>query len=228
MKTPLKIGHRGAKAYASENTIASVIKALNLGVDGIEIDVHKSATGEIVVFHDFTLDRMTDGSGEIHKLSWDQLRTVKVNGGHKIPKLEDVLDVIDKKCIVNIELKGKDTAEGAFEIINHYIKAKNWTPDHFLVSSFQISELKRMSQLIPHVELAVLSKASVDSAIEIAKTINARTIHPNYALLSKSNVQEAQQRGFKVNTWTVNDIDSIARIKSYGVNGIISDNPDYI
>jgi glycerophosphoryl diester phosphodiesterase len=83
-----------------------------------------------------------------------------------------------------------------------------------------------MSQLVPHIELAVLTKASVEEAIEMAKTINSKTIHPNYALLSQTNVKEAQQRGFKVNTWTVNDEEIIARMKSYGVNGIISDYPD--
>ena len=104
MNSSLKFGHRGAKAYSPENTIASVKKALDIGVDGIEIDVHKCASGEVVVFHDFTLDRMTDGSGEIHKRTWEELQELKVKGAHHIPELEEVLDVINKRCIINIEL----------------------------------------------------------------------------------------------------------------------------
>lgn len=226
MNSSLKFGHRGAKAYSPENTIASVKKALDIGVDGIEIDVHKCASGEIVVFHDFTLDRMTDGSGEIHKRTWEELQELKVKGAHHIPELEEVLDVINKRCIINIELKGKHTADGTAEIIRHYINSHDWKPSLFLVSSFQSSELKRMSQLVPNIELAVLTKASVEEAIDMAKTTNSKTIHPNYALLSQTNVKEAQQRGFKVNTWTVNDEETILRMKSYGVNGIISDYPD--
>ena len=104
MKLPLKIGHRGVKAYCAENTIASVKKALELDVDGIEIDIHRCASGELVVFHDFTLDRMTNGTGEIHKKTWAELQSFEVSEGHKIPKLEEVLDVINKSCLINIEL----------------------------------------------------------------------------------------------------------------------------
>ena len=226
MNLHLKFGHRGAKAYSPENTIASVKKALDIGVDGIEIDVHRCASGEIIVFHDFTLDRMTNGTGEVNLYTWGQLQSLQILGNHQIPKLEEVLDVIDKSCVVNIELKGKNTAEATYNIIDHYIKSKDWKPSHFLVSSFQSSELKRMSQLMPHVELAILTKASVEEAIELAKVVNSRTLHPNYALLSRSNVYDAQQRGFTINTWTVNDQETIERMKSYGVNGIISDYPD--
>lgn len=226
MKLPLKIGHRGAKAYCTENTISSVKKALELDVDGIEIDIHRCASGELVVFHDFTLDRLTNGTGEIHKRTWDELQTFEVSEGHKIPRLEEVLDVINKSCLINIELKGENTADGTSEIISHYINSNDWKPAQFLVSSFQFGELKRMSQLLPHIELAVLTKASVEESIDLAKTLNTKTIHPNFALLSHTNVQEAQQRGFRVNTWTVNDDETIARMKSYGVDGIISDNPD--
>ncbi len=107
---PLKIGHRGAKAHSVENTIASIEKALELRVHGIEIDVHKCISGELVVFHDFTLDEMTNGSGEVAKHTLEQLKILKVKDQYEIPTLEEVLDIIDKKCILNIELKGKDTA----------------------------------------------------------------------------------------------------------------------
>ena len=86
----LKIGHRGAMGFIPENTIASIKKALELGVDGIEIDVHKCQSGELVVFHDFTLDRMTNGSGEVEKYSLTQLKRLRVKGEHEIPTLEEV------------------------------------------------------------------------------------------------------------------------------------------
>jgi glycerophosphoryl diester phosphodiesterase len=224
----LKLGHRGAKAYVAENTLESIQKALDFKVDGIEIDVHLCSSGELVVFHDFTLDRMTNGQGEIGKLSLVELKKLKVNGGYSIPTLEEVLNLIDNKCLLNIELKGKKTALKTSEVVQDYIKNKGWNYQDFIVSSFQHNELKAVFEIDKKIPLGVLSKASVDEAIEFAKIINAVAIHPNYALLTSENVKRAQNKGYKVYTWTVNDEQTIKRMKSYGVDGIISDAPDLL
>jgi glycerophosphoryl diester phosphodiesterase len=222
----LKIGHRGAKGHVVENTMESIRKALELGVDGVEIDVHKCASSELVVFHDFTLDRMTNGSGEIKAFSLSELKKLKVNGGFKIPTLVEVLDVINKKCFVNIELKGANTAVRTFETIRSYIQEKGWSYNDFIVSSFQHKELQIVADCDSNIQLGVLTKANVDEAIEFAKIIKAVAVHPNQALLSKENVKRAQNEGYKVYTWTVNDVKTINRMKSYHVDGIISDFPD--
>ncbi len=228
MQNTLKIGHRGAKAYATENTLPSIEKALELGVDGIEIDVHKCASGELIVFHDFTLDRMTNGSGEVSKFSLSQLKSLFVNNHNRIPTLDEVLNLINKRCILNIEPKGSNTARSTMELINRFIENHGWNIDQFLISSFQQKELETAHQISPGVKLGVLTKASVSEAITFAKTINAYAIHPNIALLTKANVQKAQKEGFKVISWTVNEKSSIERMKSYKVDGIISDNPDLL
>ncbi len=225
---PLKIGHRGAKAHVAENTIASIKKALELGVDGIEIDVHKCASGELVVFHDFTLDKMTNGSGEVAQHTLEQLKSLKVNYQFEIPTLEEVLHTIDKKCMINIELKGRDTALAVCKIITYYIEIYNWQLEHFIISSFQHQELETVYNFNSQFRLGVLTKASVSDAIEFANTIYAFAIHPNVALVTKDNVSLAQDKGYKVLTWTVNDLPTIERVKMYGVDGIISDNPDLI
>jgi glycerophosphoryl diester phosphodiesterase len=222
----LKMGHRGAKGYVAENTIESIKKALDFGVDGIEIDVHLCASGELVVFHDFTLDRMTNGTGEISKLPLSELKQLKVNNEFLIPTLEEVLDAIDKKCLVNIELKGRNTAATTCEVVQKYIKTKGWSCQDFIVSSFQHHELEDVFHSDKNMPLGVLTKANVDEAIEFAKTINAVAIHPNFALLTPENVKRAQSQGYKVNTWTVNDHETIERMKTYGVDTIISDFPD--
>lgn len=221
-------GHRGAKGYLAENTLESIEKALSFNVDGIEIDVHVCASGELVVFHDFTLDRMTNGTGEVGKQSLNELKKLTVNGGFQIPTLEEVLNLIDKKCILNIELKGRDTAVKTVEIVDDYVRNHGWTYQDFIISSFQHVELEKTYQINKNLPLAVLTKASVAEAIDVAKTIQAKIIHPNYALLTTDNVKLAQSQGYQVNTWTVNDTDTILRMKNYGVNGIISDVPDKI
>lgn len=228
MKSTLKVGHRGAKGYISENTLPSIQKALDLNVDGIEIDVHLCASGELVVFHDFTLDRMTNGTGEIEKQTLSQLQNLSVDGKYKIPTLTEVLDLINAKCLLNIELKGEKTALPTVKLLHQYFDKGTWTYNDILISSFQRKELEAVYNFDKKMPLGVLTKASVNASIRFAKTINAVAIHPNFALLSKNNVKEAQDEGFKVNAWTVNDFESIERIKSYGVDAIISDFPDRI
>lgn len=228
MQDPLRIGHRGAKTYVAENTLASVEKALALGVDGIEIDVHRCSSGELVVFHDFTLDRMTNGTGEIANHSLDELKSLKVNQDHAIPLLEEVLDLVDGQCFLNIELKGRFTGESVVKTIQNYIRNYHWTNDQFLISSFQFKELELVRSLNEHIRLGVLTKASVTEAVQFGKRIKANAIHPNMALVSNDNVKWAQNEGLKVITWTVNNEEDILRMKTYGVDGIISDNPDRI
>ncbi|MEO8934125.1 MAG: glycerophosphodiester phosphodiesterase family protein [Xanthomarina sp.] len=222
----LKIGHRGAKGYVSENTLESIQKALHFEVDGIEIDVHVCTSGELVVFHDFTLDRMTDGVGEVDKKSLSELKLLKVNNQFVIPTLEEVLDLIDRRCFLNIELKGRHTATKTVQVIHKYIKEKHWKYSDFIVSSFQQFELEDVFKLDKNIPLGVLTKASVTEAIEFAETIDAVAIHPNFALLTKDNVARTHAKGYKVYTWTINDKQTVKRMKNYGVDGIISDFPD--
>ncbi|MBJ7882175.1 glycerophosphodiester phosphodiesterase [Gelidibacter salicanalis] len=221
-----KIGHRGAKGHVAENTLESIQKALDLGVDGIEIDVHLCQTGELVVFHDFTLERLTDGFGEIAMKSLEELKDLKVHGQFKIPTLLEVLDVIDKKCILNIELKGDRTAFEVCKSIQLHTETKDWSFKDFNVSSFNHEELTTVFNINKNIPLAVLTEGNLNVALDFAKSINAKAIHPEYHLLTKESVLNIQDLGYKVNTWTVNTVEDITLIKSFGVDGIISDFPD--
>ncbi len=222
----LKIGHRGAKGYVAENTLESIQKALDLGVDGIEIDVHLCQTGELVVFHDFTLERMTEGTGKISEKTLEGLKELQVNGQFKIPTLVEVLNLIDKKCLLNIELKGKQTALETCKTVALYIKAKGWEYDQFMVSSFDFEQLQTVFNSNKQMPLAVLTETDIEEALVFAETIKAKAIHPYFQLLNKNKAKEIQNLGYKVNTWTVNELKDIKLMKSYGVNGLISDLPD--
>lgn len=226
MNKILKFGHRGAIGYLAENTLASIQKAMDLGVDGIEIDVHLCQTGELVVFHDFTLERMTEGIGAIAMKSLEELKALMINDQFKIPTLLEVLDLVDKKCLLNIELKGERTAFEACKSIQLYTETKGWEFADFIVSSFNHNELKTVFNINKNIPLAVLTESNIDEAIHFAETIMTKAIHPNYQLLTKDKVNELQNLGYKVNTWTVNEPEAIALMKSYEVDGIISDFPD--
>jgi glycerophosphoryl diester phosphodiesterase len=222
----LKIGHRGAKGHVAENTLASFQKALDMGADAIELDVHVCATGELVVIHDFTVDRTTNGTGEVQKLSLGQIKRLMIEGVHPVPTLEEVLELVGRKCFVNIEMKGRHTAKPVSELMKRYVEEKGYSYNDFIVSSFQREELKAISEINPDIHLGILTQASVTQAWEWADEFSAKALHPHFSLLTQSNVEKAQKAGYKVFTWTVNDPEDIARMKLYNVDGIISDYPE--
>lgn len=222
----LKIGHRGARGHIAENTLESIQKAIRLGADMIEVDVHRCKSGELVVFHDFTLDRMTNGSGEIIEHTLDQLKMIRVETLYEIPLLTQVLDLIQGKCAINIELKGSNTAAGTCEIIRYYLEEKNWNYSDFIVSSFQKNELFQVLETNKNIPIGVLSKASMIEAITLAKQLNAFAVHASLGIVARGNIKKAQREGFKVIVWTVDEREAIDRMKKMGVDGIISDFPD--
>src|SRR6056300_1609007 len=121
-KSTLVFGHRGARGHIAENTLPSIDKALKLGVDGVEIDVFKCASGELVVFHDQTLEKLTNAKGYIEQLTLDSIQKIDVLNGFTIPTLEEVLDLINGRVFLNIELKGTQTALITDEIIKLYFE----------------------------------------------------------------------------------------------------------
>ena len=218
----LKIGHRGAKGHEPENTLVSFEKAIHLNADGIELDVHLSLDGEIMVIHDETIDRTSRGKGFVNQFTALELKKLG------IPKLIEVLNLVNQKCFINIELKGNGTAQPVTASMEYYISEKNWNYNDFLISSFDWKMLEEVHLLNPKIRIGILTEESVEEALAFAKKIKAFSIHPDYRLLTKENVALMQKNGFEVYPWTVNSKEDIQKIKSFNVNGIISDFPDRI
>ncbi|PJJ10534.1 glycerophosphoryl diester phosphodiesterase [Flavobacterium sp. 1] len=223
MNKILKIGHRGAKGYEPENTLVSFEKAIEMGADGIELDVHLSLDGHLIVIHDETIDRTTNGKGVVNQLTLQELKSFKINEKYRIPTLEEVLDLVDQKCFVNIELKNQDTAEKVVELIEHYISDKNWNNNHFLVSSFDWNALQQVRFLNENIRIGVLTETDMDLAISFARFLKAEALHPDFQLLTNEYTAKIQEKGIQVFPWTVNEIDAIQRMKSFNVDGIITD-----
>ena len=224
----LKIGHRGASGYEPENTLIAFQKAIDLKADGIELDVHLSSDGVLVVIHDETIDRTTNGKGEVNKMTLQELKSFTSENKQKIPTLIEVFDFVNRRCLINIELKGIGTSKPVNELINHYILDKNWNNNDFLISSFDWKMLEEFHLLNPKIRVGVLTEEAIEEALAFAKKIKAFSIHPDYQLLSKENVALLRENGFEVFTWTVNSKEAIQKIKSFHVNGIISNFPDRI
>ena len=222
----LKIGHRGAKGHAPENTLISFRKAIELDVDGIELDVHLTSDLQLICIHDDTLDRTTNGTGLINSFTLSELKALRIDNLHEIPTFEEVLDLIDKKIFINIELKGKNTAKPVVDVIESYLNRGNWNYNHFLVSSFDWNALQEVRSLNPNIAVGVLTQTNLGLAIGFADFIQAKSLHPYFHILTAENTALMQQKGFQVFPWTVNELEDIQKIKSFHVDGIISDFPD--
>jgi glycerophosphoryl diester phosphodiesterase len=223
-----KIGHRGAKGHAPENTLISFQKAIELDIDGIELDVHLTSDNHLVVIHDEIVDRTTSGTGLVNSFTLDALKALRMDNHYEIPTLQEVLDFIDKRIFINIELKGQKTAMPVLDLIQRYILEKNWTYDHFIVSSFDWNALQEVRSLNPNIAIGVLTETDLALAIGFADYIKAKSIHPYFHLLTKEYSTLMQEKGFQVFPWTVNEQEDIHKIKSFKVDGIISDFPDRI
>ena len=228
MNKPLVIGHRGAMGHETENILASIQKAMDLGVDMIEIDVFKIKSGETVVFHDKEVERLTDSIGNIEDYNFEDLQKLTLIGNHKIPTLQDVLNLIDKKVQLNIELKGANTADRVNFIMNYYIKEKGWPMDKFIISSFRWDELKTMRTLNAEVPIAILISGDPLKALDIAQELEAVAINPYFEDLTLENVNEIKKAGFKIYPWTVNEPEEIEAVERLGVDGIITNYPERI
>lgn len=224
--TMLKIGHRGAKGHAPENTLIGFQKAIDLHVDRIELDVHLSLDGELMVIHDDTIDRTTNGKGFVNTLSLPELKRVRIDRLHAIPTLIEVLNLIDQRCDINIELKSYETADKVVDLIEKYVSEKKWDYNQFLVSSFDWNALQQVTFSNSKIPIGVLTETNLDLAFAFAKFIKAKSIHPYFHMVTKENTAKMQEEGFQVFPWTVNEIEDIRKIKTYNVNGIISDFPD--
>ena len=224
----LKIGHRGAKGYAPENTFVSFQKALDMKVDGIELDVHLSVDGEIIVIHDETIDRTTNGNGFVSALSLLELKAFRIDDKHQIPVLNEVFDLVNQDCFINIELKSYEVTEKVVSLIEKYVTKKGWKYDRFLISSFDWNALQQVAFLNDAIPIGVLTETDLDLALAFAKFIQAKSIHPHFHLLTAENTVKMQEKGLQVFPWTINELEDIQKTKTFNVNGIITDFPNRI
>lgn len=222
----LIIGHRGAKGYVMENTIASIDYALNLGVNAIEIDVYRCASDELVVFHDETLERVSTRMNRIENLTLSEIQLILLHGGYMIPTLQEVIEFIDDRVVLNIELKGRNTAERTFECVEKYIERGILSKSNLIISSFHDEELKKYRELDQDIRIGVLTRNNIEADIQLAKELNAYSIHPYFEQLDKQLLDRLHSMKFKVFPFTINEPKIIGGFISKGVDGIFCDYPD--
>ena len=221
----LTIGHRGAAGYEPENTIISFKRAIDLGVDMVEFDVQLCKSGEVVVFHDFNLDRCTDRSGLVIEKTLDELKKLDAGKGQKIPTLTESLESINRKVDVNIELKGKSNSQKVANIIKHFIENKHWQMENFMISSFDHDELFKFAKLMPEIKIGVLYETIPKYFNETASALNAFSINANFKFITKDIIKQVHLKGYQTYAYTVNTKEDKLKMKEIGVKGVFTDYP---
>ena len=226
MRTMLKIGHRGAAGYEPENTLRSFARAIELGCDMVEMDVRLCKSGEVVVLHDETVDRTTDGTGKVAQIKLKRLKSLNAGLEEQIPTLKETLEFLRGKVKVNIELKAKGTAKPVAFILDMAVRKGGWREEDILVSSFFRRELSRLHALNPNIRLGLLIKVRAWRFNGFLKRVHLYSLHLPTKLVTKRLVKGVHKRGLRVFSYTVNAERDIRRLKKTDIDGIITDLPD--
>jgi len=232
---PLIVGHRGAMGYAPENTFASYERALALGADAIECDVHLSADGVPIVIHDHTLDRTTDGRGPVRDRTVAELKRLDAGAwrgpefaGQRLPTLDELLAWCAPRIPLSIELKnGPLFYDGLADQIVELVR-KHGMVERANVISFDHQAIRRVKQLEPHLPAGILFAARLVDAPAAARAAGAEAIMPAYYFATADVVAQAHEAGLSVSVWTVDEPATAARLAAIGVDAIASNYPDRV
>lgn len=234
-KRRLIFGHRGAPDETPENTIAGFQRSVELGLDGVELDARFCKSGELVVFHDDKVEKITDGSGNIEELSLDELKELDAGShagsefkGEKIPLLEEVLEVLGGKMIINVELKTRSVPDDELEAeVIRLIKTMG-LESSVILSSFNPFSVGRARKLDPGMTAALLY--AEDQAIYLRQAwgsylMRLDGIHPKYPLVSEKLMRRAKAKKWFVCTWTVDDMSMAEKMFDMGIDIVITNHP---
>jgi glycerophosphoryl diester phosphodiesterase len=241
---PIIIAHRGGAKLAPENTLSSFKNAIAIGVDMIEIDVHLSKDSEIIVIHDNTLDRTTNGTGEIKDLTLDEIKKYDAGSwfsenfeNERVPTLAETLQTINGQCKLLIEIKdGDERYPGLEKKIVETVKEHNAEP-WVVVQSFNKNSILRIKEMYPDlITYYLLGKGFNDFYAEVSDQISKGKrfekkfdgVAPNYKVLDKNKVDLLHKVGFGIFTYTVNKKEDMQKVIEFGVDGIITDSPDIV
>ena len=227
------MGHRGAPTLAPENTLASFARALQIGVDYVELDVHLSRDGALVVIHDHTLERTTDGAGPVGERSLEEIQRLDAGAwfdpsfaGERVPTLDQVLELVAGRCDVAVEIKnGPIFYPGIEEAVLRTLERRR-ALGRSIVISFDHPSVLRFKELAPQSRTGVLFVGRPVDPAQLAKEARADTLMPLWTDVTPELISSAHQAGLGVIPWTVDDPEAMRRVAGMGVDGIVTNCPD--
>ncbi len=232
---PILLAHRGDLAHAPENTLPSFQQAIQKGADGVELDVKLTSDGHVVVFHDMSVDRTTNGTGKLASLTLETIRSLDAGSwfhekfkGIQVPLLEEVFETVGRNKLINMELTNYSTpSDGLVNSVCDLIK-RHGNQDQIIFSSFFASNLKRAGQMMPEIPRALLAMPGFAGiwARSFGFTFgDYQALHPHISNVSREQVQRVHRLKRRVHVWTANKPQDITRLKEWGVDGIFTDDP---
>ncbi len=230
-RRPLVIAHRGASGYLPENTLPAYELAVEMKADMIELDLHLTRDGAVVVQHDAELESL-GGTGEIADASLEAVRRLDAGAGARVPTLDEVLDAFGSRIPLNLELKwgSRGDYEGLESIVLAALKSRGLAAS-ILFSSFRVSVLERLRAESRSARLAVLTsprdtRLSPEEAIQQARALGAEALNPHFVQVDAALVARAHDAGLAVHVYTVDAAEQMRRLISLGVDGIFTNLPD--
>lgn len=218
------IAHRGASGSYPENTLLAIEQALLAKADGIEIDVF-CVEHELIVIHDQNVSRTTNGHGFLQDFTLKQLQKLDAGSGQQIPTLWQVLQLVNNQTLLNIELKGADTAAPLLHLLNKAETELGTEPDKLLISSFNHHLLKYIKTQRPDLKTGALTASLPLDYAAFASELAAWSVNCDKDFINQQMVLDAHQRGLKVLVYTVNDAATAKKMQQLGVDGIFCNYP---
>lgn len=234
------VAHRGASGYAPENTIAAFDLAVDMKVDYIEIDVQRSKDGELVLIHDTTVNRTTNGTGNVRDLTFEQLRSLDAGSwfgeefaGERLPTFEEILDRYRGKVGILIELKAPELYPGIEKQVAQALKERNMDKpknNKIIIQSFNFESMKISNELLPRVPIGVLTSNRAHTTAEALEEFStyADWFNPSYGIVTEELVNQVHSLGMKMGSWTARSQEAVDFLFEMGVDAIITDYPDYV
>jgi len=232
---PIIFAHRGASAYAPENTMAAFRLAAEQGAEAIELDAKLTADGEVVVIHDMTVDRTTDGHGEVRRLRLEEIRRLDAGSffaetyrGERVPLLREVFAELGQRLFINVELTNYNDPRDDLPIRVAALVREYRLEERVLFSSFNPLNLLRIRRLLPECPVALLAlegRAGWLARSGIMRWISPKIIHPYLDDVTPGWVAREHRRGRRVHVWTVNRAEDLERLFRWDVDGVFTDDP---
>ncbi|MEV6167133.1 glycerophosphodiester phosphodiesterase family protein [Streptomyces sp. NPDC051954] len=215
----LTIGHRGVMGVEPENTLRSFVAAQQAGLDVIELDLHLSKDGALVVMHDADVDRTTDGTGPIAEQTLAELRALDAGRGERVPVFEEVLDAV--KCPLQAEIKDEAAARALAEVMH-----RRDLLGRVEVSSFHDEAIAEIARLVPGVRTALIGSRFGTDIVDRAVEAGARTVCLNIRRLTLEVVEHARKADLRIIGWVVNTQDHLRLVRALELDGATTDYPE--
>ena len=232
---PLVIAHRGASKYAPENTMAAFLIAVEQGAHAIELDVMLCASGHLVVIHDADVDRTTTGSGRVVNMSLKEIKALcagdwfdKSYSGEPVPTLNEVLETVGRKCLINIELKNYTTPFDQLATITAETVLRQNLQHRVFFSSYNPFNFRKIKRVLPEAQVGLLTYKKTSGPVfrQIARWIGPyETLNPHFSDVGTASVMRTQWGDMPIFPYTVNEAADIQAMFDAGVDGVITDDP---